>query len=211
MSVRELDIALLKALDASEWERLQAEYHDRVYGYVKRQIGDQDLAEDLTQDTFLGAVRGIRNFDSRYNVEQFLMGIARNKVIDHLRRKRPEIHVPDREDDSTGFFGTMPGPVATSPRLLESREKVVRQKGALVACLREMVRELVDKGEYRRLMAIELCFLRDWSHRDIAARLGMDDEKAIAGIKFRAIRDLQARLRRRDPRKTLFSGLWENL
>ena len=39
----------------------------------------------------------------------------------------------------------------------------------------------------------------------------MEDEKAIAGIKFRAIRDLQARLRRRDPRKTLFSGLWEAL
>jgi hypothetical protein len=79
--LRDLDIGLLKSLDDKEWERLQAEYHDRVYGYIKRQIGDPDLAEDLTQDTFLGAVRGIRNFDTRYNVEQFLMGIARNKVI----------------------------------------------------------------------------------------------------------------------------------
>jgi hypothetical protein len=60
-------------------------------------------------------------------------------------------------------------------------------------------------------MAIELCFLKDWKHRDIARRVGIDDEKAIAGIKFRAIRDLQGRLRRRDPRKTLFSGLWERL
>lgn len=211
MALRDLDIGLLKALDDKEWERLQAEYHDRVYGYVKRQIGDPDLAEDLTQDTFLGAVRGIRNFDTRFNVEQFLMGIARNKVIDHLRRKRPEINVPDREDDSTGFFGTLPGGTATSPKLLESREKVMRQKGALISCLREMVQDLMDRGEYRRLMAIELCFLRDWKHRDIAKRLGIDDEKAIAGIKFRAIRDLQGRLRRRDPRKTLFSGLWEKL
>lgn len=211
MTLRDLDIGLLKSLDETEWERLQAEYHDRVFGYIKRQIGDQDLAEDLTQDTFLGAVRGVRNFDARYNVEQFLMGIARNKVIDHLRRKRPEIHVADREDDSTGFFGTLPSPALSSPRVLEGREKVLRQKGALIACLREMVRELMDRKEYRRLMAIELCFLKDWKHRDIAERLGIDDEKAIAGIKFRAIRDLQIRLRKRDPRKTLFSGLWENL
>lgn len=211
MTVRNLDIELLKKLDAKEWERLQAEYHDRVFGYVKRQVGDPELAADLTQDTFLGAVRGIRNFNPRYNVEQFLMGIARNKVIDHLRRKRPEIHVPDREDDSTGFFGTLPSDSPSSHKVLEGREKVLRQKGALVNCLRDLVGELWDKRDFRRLMAIELCFLTDWKHRKIAERLEIEDEKAIAGIKFRAIRDLQARLRRRDPRKTLFSGLWEAL
>ncbi|MAB91093.1 MAG: sigma-70 family RNA polymerase sigma factor [Planctomycetota bacterium] len=211
MAVRNLDIELLKRLDAKEWERLEAEYHDRVFGYVKRQVGDTDLAADLTQDTFLGAVRGIGNFNTRYNVEQFLMGIARNKVIDHLRRKRPEIHVPDRDDDSTGFFGNVPSDSPSSHKLLEGREKVLRQKGALVICLRDLVADLWERRDFRRLMAIELCFLTDRKHRKIAERLEIDDEKAVAGIKFRAIRDLQARLRRRDPRKTLFSGLWEAL
>ena len=211
MAVRNLDIELLKRLDAKEWARLNAEYHDRVFGYVKRQVGDTDLAADLTQDTFLGAVRGIGNFNTRYNVEQFLMGIARNKVIDHLRRKRPEIHVPDRDDDSTGFFGNVPSDSPSSHKLLEGREKVLRQKGALVICLRDLVADLWERRDFRRLMAIELCFLTDRKHRKIAERLEIDDEKAVAGIKFRAIRDLQARLRRRDPRKTLFSGLWEAL
>jgi len=211
VAVRNLDIELLKRLDAKEWERLEAEYHDRVFGYVKRQVGDTDLAADLTQDTFLGAVRGIGNFNTRYNVEQFLMGIARNKVIDHLRRKRPEIHVPDRDDDSTGFFGNVPSDSPSSHKLLEGREKVLRQKGALVICLRDLVADLWERRDFRRLMAIELCFLTDRKHRKIAERLEIDDEKAVAGIKFRAIRDLQARLRRRDPRKTLFSGLWEAL
>lgn len=211
MAVRNLDIELLKRLDAKEWERLEAEYHDRVFGYVKRQVGDTDLAADLTQDTFLGAVRGIGNFNTRYNVEQFLMGIARNKVIDHLRRKRPEIHVPDRDDDSTGFFGNVPSDSPSSHKLLEGREKVLRQKGALVICLRDLVADLWERRDFRRLMAIELCFLTDRKHRKIAERLEIEDEKAVAGIKFRAIRDLQARLRRRDPRKTLFSGLWEAL
>ena len=74
-----------------------------------------------------------------------------------------------------------------------------------------MVQDLRDKGDYRKLMAIELCFLTTRKHRDIAQRLGLEDEKAIAGIKFRAIRELQGRLRGVDPRKTLFSGLWGNL
>lgn len=198
-------------MDASEWERLQAEYHDRVFGYVKRQVNDAELASDLTQETFLGAVRGIGRFDTRYNIEQFLMGIARNKVIDFLRRKRPEVHVADRDDDSTGFFGTIPGETPTSHGVLEGRERVYRQRGALVRCLREMVTDLKERGDYQRLMTIELCFLTNWKHRAISERVGIEDEKAIAGIKFRAIRDLQGRLRKRDPRRTLFSGLWDAL
>jgi hypothetical protein len=87
----------------------------------------------------------------------------------------------------------------------------MRQRGALVTCLQELAHELWEKRDYKRLMAIEMCFLKDWKHRRIADRIGIDDEKAIAGIKFRAIRDLQVRLRKRDPRKTLFSGLWESV
>jgi RNA polymerase sigma factor (sigma-70 family) len=207
--VRDLDIEKLKALDDAEWQRLQAEYHDRILGYVRRQINDVDHASDLTQETFLGAVRGIRSFDPRYNIEQFLMGIARNKVIDYLRRRRPELNIADADDDSTGFFGAVPGDGLAAARILEAREKVVRQRGALISCLQDMARELWEKREFRKLMAIELCFLTGWSHRRIAERIGHPDEKAIAGIKFRAIRDLQSRLRRHDPRKTLFSGLWE--
>ena len=65
MRVHDLDIEQLKRFDPREWERLQAEYHDRVFGYVKRQVVDRDIASDLTQETFLGAVRGIANFNTR--------------------------------------------------------------------------------------------------------------------------------------------------
>lgn len=211
MALHDLSIERLQAMDHAEWERFQAEYHDRVFGYIKRQVNDAELAADLTQDVFLGAVRGIARFDPQFNLEQFLMGIARNKVIDHLRRKRPEIHFADREDDSTGFFAGLPGETPTSERVFESRERVQRQRGALVQCLREMVQDLKDREEWQRLMIIELCFLTVKSHREIAEVAGIKDEKSIAGIKFRAIRDLQVRLRKRDPRRTLFSGLWKAL
>jgi len=202
------DIAKLQGLDDAEWTRLQEEYHDRVYGFLKRQVGNVDLAEDLAQDVFLGAVRGIRGFDRRYNVEQYLMGIARNKAIDQLRKKKAEVHVTD-EDDSSGFFNLTPNPAARPAAQMQvARETVLRQKDVLVDCLRDMVRELREKRDWRKLMTIELCFLTDWKHRKIAEALKIDDEKAIAGVKFRAIRDLQQRLMQRDPRRTLFSGLW---
>ena len=110
MGASDYKIAKLQALDEAEWTRLREEYHDRVFGYLKRQVGDVDLAEDLAQDTFLGAVRGIKGFDRRYNVEQYLMGIARNKGIDQLRRKKIEVHVTDKDEDSSGFFNATPSP-----------------------------------------------------------------------------------------------------
>ena len=211
MDPRDFDIDALQALDEGEWQRLEHRYHDRIYGYIHRQIGHPDAAEDLVQETFLGALKGISRFDRRYNVEQFLMGIARNKAIDYLRRKRPEINIPDKDDDSSGFFSGRPADTPESKELAVVREKVARQRDALVGALREMIGELRDKGDFRRLMTIELCFLTTMKHRDIAKRLGIPDEKSIAGVKFRAIRDLQARLRRVDPRKTLFSGLWSQI
>ena len=209
MGASDYDIAKLQSLHESEWERLREEYHDRVFGFLKRQVGNVDLAEDLAQDTFLGAVRGIKGFDRRYNVEQYLMGIARNKAIDQLRRKKVEVHVTDRDEDSSGFFNTTPSPKSDLPSQLQvARETVARQKDVLVDCLRDMVRDLRSRREYKKLMTIEACFLTDLKHRAIAQRLGISDEKAIAGVKFRAIRELQQRLMQRDPRRTLFSGLW---
>jgi RNA polymerase sigma factor (sigma-70 family) len=212
VSASDYDIARLQALDEREWGRLRDEYHDRVLAYLRRQVGDIELAEDLTQEAFLGAVRGIRGFDPRYNVEQYLMGIARNKAIDQLRRKKVEVRVTDREEDSSGFFSAAPAPGERRPSQIQiARETVARQKDALIECLKDMVADLRARRDFRKLMAVELCFLKDWKHKKIAEALGIRDEKAIAGIKFRAIRDLQQRLMKRDPRRTLFSGLWRQV
>lgn len=211
MPASDYDISKLQALDDAEWEKLREEYHDRVFGFLRRQVGDIDLAEDLTQETFLGAVRGIKRFDARYNVEQYLMGIARNKAIDQLRRKKLEVRVADKDEDSSGFFDlTADENVRRPSQIQTARETVLRQKDVLVDCLKDMVNELRDRGDLTKLMAIELCFLTNWKHKDIAKRLDIQDEKSIAGIKFRAVRDLQQRLMQRDPRRTLFSGLWRN-
>jgi len=211
VAVPRFDIKALQAFDEAEWQRLEERYHDRIYAYARRQVRHAELAEDLTQEVFLGALKGFVRFDSRYNIEQFLMGIARNKVIDHFRRRRPEVNIPDRDDDSSGFFSSTPAATPPSKDLAVFREKIARQREALVEALRGLVDDLKSRGEYKKLMAIELSFLTTGRHRQIASQLGLADEKSIAGIKFRAIRDLQRRLRERDPRKTLFSGLWGRL
>jgi RNA polymerase sigma-70 factor, ECF subfamily len=207
--VIDFDIARLQALDEAEWDRLQREYYTRVYFYVKRMIGHHDAAEDVASETFLGALKGIPRFDERYNIEQFLFGIARKKAIDWMRRSGHEIQISD-DDDSSSFFGNQPRENQPTPdQLTIAQEKVDRQRDALVEILREYVGELWERRDFKRLKTIELVFVKNWRHRRISELLDYQDEKAIAGVKFRTIREFQDRLRRHDPNHSLFSKLWD--
>src|SRR4051812_16840784 len=56
--------------------------------YLHHQVGDPHMAEDLTQEVFLRAIRAARagSFDGRSSVRTWLFQIARNCLTDHARR-----------------------------------------------------------------------------------------------------------------------------
>jgi len=60
----------------------------RVYGFVYgRTAGDVALAEDLTAQAFLEAIRARRTFDGRSDPVTWICSIARNRLIDHYRKE----------------------------------------------------------------------------------------------------------------------------
>ena len=61
-----------------------------VYGYLLSRCGQPTLAEDLTAQTFLGAVQAVRR-DARSTLSRaWLLTVARNKLVDHWRRQGRE-------------------------------------------------------------------------------------------------------------------------
>ncbi len=58
-----------------------------VYGYLFHRCGrDPDLAEELTQQAFVEAVRNSRRFRGQADATTWVIGIARHKLVDHFRR-----------------------------------------------------------------------------------------------------------------------------
>ena len=58
----------------------------RVYAYLySRTGGDAGLAEELTQQTFVAALRRPESFAGRAEAVTWLIAIARNKLVDHFR------------------------------------------------------------------------------------------------------------------------------
>jgi RNA polymerase sigma-70 factor (ECF subfamily) len=58
-----------------------------VYGYLLHRCGRQDLAEDLTAETFLAAVDAVRRPDAPVLGVPWIIGVARHKLVDHWRRQ----------------------------------------------------------------------------------------------------------------------------
>ncbi len=61
-----------------------------VYGYLLRRCGSVQLAEDLTSETFIAAVDAIRRGTVPSLRVAWLIGVARNKLVDHWRRMERE-------------------------------------------------------------------------------------------------------------------------
>ena len=205
------DIEALKRGDEPAWAAVQEEYFQRIYFYVKRQVSDHQACEDIVQDTFLGAIRGIENFDDRYSFEQFLFGIARNKVVDHLRRrKHSEVSLTggSEEESKIGLEGMIPAEADSPSRIIREVETVGRERAVLSRILRRLVEKYWSRRDFHKLQTIEMVFLLNKPYREISEELGLRDEKAVAGIKFQAIQDLQKFALQEDPRHSLFSGLW---
>ncbi|MCB9877091.1 MAG: sigma-70 family RNA polymerase sigma factor [Planctomycetes bacterium] len=212
MSDRVHDIARLQAMDEAAWATLQDDYFRRVYFYMKRYVGDHQTAEDLTQDVFVGALRGIAGFDPIYTLDQFLFGIAKNRVIDHYRKRKPTL-IPNKSDGdserSQVWLENLAPDHAPAPKeQVVLSENEARQRQVLATILREHVGELWSEGEFQKLMILEYLFVLGGRNKDAAARFGVADEKAIAGIKFRAIERLRGMARQHDPNHSLFLGLW---
>ena len=73
--------------DSRAWEHLIARYEGRLLAFVERRLRDRATSEDVVQETFIGFLNSLPNFDERRELQTYLFTIAAHKLTDHLRRK----------------------------------------------------------------------------------------------------------------------------
>jgi RNA polymerase sigma-70 factor (ECF subfamily) len=84
--------------DPEAFAELYGRYVDRVYRFVLIRTGSVPDAQDLTSQTFLAALESIGAYGGRGSFGGWLFGIARHKLADHYRRRRPEVPLDDAEE-----------------------------------------------------------------------------------------------------------------
>ena len=71
-------------------EALYNQYFHDVFLYLKAVTRSDDLAEELTQETFFKALQSIDGFRGESSVQTWLCSIARNRFLSEQRKKKPE-------------------------------------------------------------------------------------------------------------------------
>ena len=73
--------------EADAWSELIARFEGRLLAYVDSRLRNRTASEDVVQETFVGFLTSLPNYDSRRPLESYLFSIAAHKLTDHLRRE----------------------------------------------------------------------------------------------------------------------------
>lgn len=71
------------------------EHHAEVRRYLAHRTRDADLADDLVQETFFKAMRHGAAFCALEKPRAWLFEVARNALVDHARREKPSVPLPE--------------------------------------------------------------------------------------------------------------------
>jgi len=135
----------------------------RVYGYLLTRCGrNMHLAEELTQETFVEAVRSRRSFRGGDSAA-WLIGIARHRLVDHFRREErrgrgllrlfthhePQVVslVPDATDDIAEALGALPATQRAAIVLRYVDDLPVREVARLLGRSEGAIESLLSRGK----------------------------------------------------------------
>jgi RNA polymerase sigma-70 factor (ECF subfamily) len=165
-----------QAGDADAFGKIYDRYVDTVFRFVYFRVGNRQLAEDLTADTFLRALKRIGSFTWQgRDLGAWLVTIARNLVADHFKsgRYRLEVTTGDVLDADTAERGPEGSPEAA---VVDHITNV-----ALLTAVKQLNPEQQE--------CIVLRFLQGFSVAETAQAMGKN-EGAIKALQYRAVRAL---------------------
>jgi RNA polymerase sigma-70 factor (ECF subfamily) len=174
------DVARLRRGDTAGLAGLLSRHQDRLFRYLQRLLGDEAVAEDAFQQTWLKVTERIGGYDRSRPFAPWLFAVARNLALDHLRRRQPESL--EEVDEPLAPEGPEADPLAHA---------LARQRGARVADA------VAGMTPFDREV-LSLRFEEDLDLNQLAATLGVPMPTAKARL-YRALARLRGRLLARGP------------
>ncbi|MFO0868951.1 MAG: RNA polymerase sigma factor [Pirellulales bacterium] len=209
-AVNEADQLLVERIrqgDAQAWSALINRFEGRLLAYVETRIRDPAASEDIVQETFIGFLNSLPNYDRRRALENYLFSIASYKLTDHLRRsgRRPAIPLSAGANSSGEWELEATGQRGASS-IVRSGERERIEEQAILEALGDQLARWRQRGEWTKVACAELLFVRGWANKDVAAELGLTEQQ-VANYKFDFIARLGQLIRRQGLNADVFPEL----
>jgi RNA polymerase sigma-70 factor (ECF subfamily) len=177
----------VKQGDEQAFTRLVSGYQDRLVSIFANLVGNQETAEDLTQEVFLRIYRARQGYQPNAKFSTWVFRIANNLASNsrRSRSRRKEVQLKTQES----------GPLGARPA-----EQLLADKSALMPTrlldrheLQEHVREALESLSERQQMALLLHKFEGMSYVDIGETMEMSPQ-AVKSLLSRARESLRTRL-----------------
>ena len=194
--IETLLIRRIRTGDADAWEELIEEYEGRLLAFAASRLGRRQTSEDVVQETFVGFLTSLPNYDERRSLESYLFSICAHKLTDHLRRegRRPPIASTSSAGASEGTW-TLPGSARMASSILRSVELRQMEEQALVDVLRQEIARWRERGDWTRIRCYELIFVRGWGNKQVGETIDLTEQQ-VANYKFEFLTRLKKAIRK---------------
>jgi len=164
--------------DATSWQQLIDRYEGRLLAFVGSRLVDRSHSEDIVQETFVGFLNSLPNFDCQRSLESYLFSIAAYKLTDHLRREgRRHTTTFHSSDDSSDAAQQVPALFRAVSSAALSVERRDTEEDSLVAALNDQIAKWLSKSDWQKLKCIELLFVAGVGNKETAERLGISEQQ----------------------------------
>jgi RNA polymerase sigma-70 factor (ECF subfamily) len=173
-------VLLARSGDRPAFEELVRRTSRLIYVRIYLETGDRQKAEDLLQETYLRAYRGLKKLTEPASLRAWLRTIAHKVVLDHVRRssrRKRVFRLGPETADLDDLPGNSPNPEAEAVRA-ELRRNVL-------AALRSL------PEEYRQPLGLR--YLAGADYETICTQLGLSNG-SLRGLLYRGLRMLRQRL-----------------
>ena len=170
--IDESDLAQQAIRDVDAFAELYRRHLTRVYRYHIAHVGNAKDAEDLTSQTFMAALEGIRSYRGNGSFAAWVLGIASKKRLMFFRSFKPQVPL----DDALQY-----------PSLDLPTDKAANHRLQLESVSRALRKISPDRAE-----ALILTYFSGLSHAE-AARVLNKSEAAVKMLVSRGLQDLRDR------------------
>ena len=166
-------ISAFSSGDNNAFDILLERHKRRVYSYILHLIKDATIADDIFQETFVKMIMTVKQ--GRYNPDgkfaSWLMRIAHNIVIDHIRQEKAASTVSSDDSDYD---------MLNRKELSEETIEDLLVDNAIRCDLRKLVKTL--PREQRQVLVMR--FYGNMSFKEIAERTGVSINTALGRMRY---------------------------
>ena len=173
---RMTDDALVKAYiggDAEAFDCLLARHQDRLFQYIFYAVHDEDLANDIFQETFVKAILSLRkgNYVEQGQFFAWLSRIAHNLVLDHFKTQRGQCSY---DEDGQEFADETSSQLACVGR----EEEMIRMESI------EMVQKWITLLPDEQREVVKMRFYQEIPFKEIAEKTGVGISTSLARMRY---------------------------